>query len=141
MSDFRLIYPMVAMAALSATVLVILFRSRVRAVKLGQVTSKYFRIYQGETEPEQAAKASRHFSNLFEAPTLFYAVCLAGLITQDRGVPMLVLAWLYVAARVTHAVVHLGPNRLRNRVRAYFGGWVVLVAMWAHLAIHTLNLP
>lgn len=141
MTDFRLVYPMVAMAALSATVLVILFRSRVRAVKLGQVTSKYFRIYQGETEPEQAAKASRHFSNLFEAPTLFYAACLAGLITQDTSRAMLILAWLFVAARVAHAIVHLGHNRLRHRMRAYFGGWVVMAAMWIHLAVHTYNLP
>jgi hypothetical protein len=141
MNDFRLIYPMFALAALTATVLVILFRSRVRAVKLGQLSSSYFRIYQGAAEPEQSAKASRHFSNLFEAPTLFYAVCLAALVTHDTSRAMLVLAWLYVAARVIHAIVHLGANRLRQRIRAYFSGWVVLGAMWVQLALHTYNLP
>lgn len=141
MNDYRLVYPMFALAVLSATVLVILFRSRVYAVKQGQVTAKYFRIYQGESEPEQAAKASRHFKNLFEAPTLFYAVCLAGLITRDTSLVMLVLAWLYVGARVIHAVIHLGGNRLRLRIRAYFGGWVVLAALWIQLALHTYNLP
>jgi len=87
MNEFRLVYPMFALVLLTATVLVVLFLSRVRAVQQGSVSSKYFRIYQGEVEPEQSAKASRHFTNLFEAPTLFYAACLAGLGTHDGGGP------------------------------------------------------
>ncbi len=136
MNDFRLVYPMSALVVLSATVLAIMFRARVRAVKLGQVTSKYFRIYQGETEPEQSAKATRHFSNLFEAPTLFYAACLAGLATHDGAGLLLFLAWLYVALRGVHAFVHLGGNRLRHRVRVYFAGWLVLLAMWLQVVAH-----
>lgn len=136
MNEYRLVYPMFALVLLTGTVLVILFRSRVRAVQQGSVSSKYFRIYQGEVEPEQSAKASRHFSNLFEAPTLFYAACLAGLGTHDGAGLLLVLAWLYVAVRVVHAAVHLGGNRLRHRMRAYFAGWLVLVAMWLQVVAH-----
>ena len=51
MTDFTLVYPMFAMVMLTATVLVILFRSRVRAVGDKKISSHYFRIYQGETEP------------------------------------------------------------------------------------------
>ena len=48
----------------------------------------YYRIYQdqGVPEPESAAKAARHFSNLFEAPTLFYVAfrqALVGSATLD----------------------------------------------------------
>jgi hypothetical protein len=128
---------MFALVALTATVLVILFRSRVRAVKEGLVTTAYFRIYQGEREPELAAKASRHFSNLFEAPTLFYAASLTAMITHDASIWLLVLAWLYVVARVIHACIHMGRNRLRHRIRAYFAGWLILLGMWLHIVIHT----
>jgi hypothetical protein len=136
MTEFRLVYPMFALVLLTGAVLIILFRSRVRAVQQGSVSSKYFRIYQGEVEPEQSAKASRQFSNLFEAPTLFYAACLAGLGTHDGAGLLLILAWLYVALRVAHAFIHLGGNRLRHRVRAYFAGWLVLVAMWLQVVAH-----
>ncbi len=129
-----LIYPMFAMVLLTATVLVILFRSRVSAVREGQVTAKYFRIYQGEVEPESTAKPARHFANLFEAPTLFYAACLAAMVTGQTGAALVTLAWLYVAARIAHAYIHLGGNRLRLRIRAYFGGWLVLLAMWITIA-------
>jgi hypothetical protein len=124
---------MFAMVLLTAFVLATLFRSRVGAVRQGLVSAAYFRIYQGEPEPESSAKRSRHFTNLFEAPVLFYVVCLAAMITHFTGIAMQVLAWIYVAARVVHAYVHLGRNRLRHRMRAYFFSWGVLLAMWLYL--------
>jgi hypothetical protein len=48
---------------------------------------------------------------------------------------MQVLGWLYVAARLAHACIHLGDNRIRYRVRAYFLSWLVLLAMWLMLVI------
>jgi hypothetical protein len=136
MRPYALVYPMFALVVLSATVLVILFRSRVRAVREGKVTAKYYRIFQGETEPEETAKPARHFSNLFEAPTLFYAACLAGMVTGDTGAFVQLLAWLYVAARTVHACIHLGSNRIGRRIKAYFVGWLALVALWIHVAAH-----
>ena len=136
MNPHALVYPMFALVVLTATVLVILFRSRVRAVREGKVTAKYYRIFQGETEPEEAAKPARHFSNLFEAPTLFYAGCLAAMVTADSGASVQMLAWLYVAARAVHAYIHLGRNRLGRRINAYFVSWLVLITLWIHVAAH-----
>jgi hypothetical protein len=130
MNPSSLIYPMFAMVLLTATVLVIMFRSRVRAVREALVTAAYFRLYQGETEPESIVKPSRHFKNLFEAPTLFYVGCLAAMVTGQTGGLVVLLAWGYVAARILHAWVHLGGNRLRHRMRVYFLSWLVLLGLW-----------
>ena len=137
MNAASLIYPMFAMVLLTAYVLSVLFRRRVRAVREGKVTIKYFRTYQGEIEPEETAQASRHFANLFEAPTLFYAACLAAMITGHTGMFFVALAWAYVAARIVHSWIHLGSNRVRLRLRAYFASWLVLGAMWIRLAVGT----
>ncbi len=136
-----LVYPMFVMVLLTTTVMVMLFRRRVRAVKDGLITTSYFRIYQdqGVPEPESAAKAARHFSNLFEAPTLFYVACLAAMITQRGGLTIVILAWCYVAARIAHAAIHLGPNKLRWRIRAYFASWLVLMGMWVTLVAALLR--
>jgi hypothetical protein len=136
MRSLALVYPMFAMVVLSAVVLVILFRGRVSAVKAGRVSAQYFRLYQGEVEPEASAKASRHFSNLFEAPTLFYAGCLVAMLAGDTGPSLVVIAWLYVATRLAHAYVHLGGNRLRKRMRVYFVSWFVLLALWLHVVVY-----
>lgn len=135
MTAANLIYPMFAMVVLTTVVLVILFRSRMRAVRERKVTMGYFKIYQGQVEPEYAAKPARHFSNLFEVPTLFYATCLTGMITQQGGQAIQVLAWIYVVARVIHAGIHLGSNKIQLRVTAYFIGWLALLAMWIWLVV------
>jgi len=88
-----LIYPMFALVLLTATVLVLLFRRRVQAVRDHRISAQFFRIYQGETEPESTAKPARHFTNLFEAPTLFYVACLAAMVTVQTGITMVALAW------------------------------------------------
>ena len=129
-----LIYPMCAMVLLTGGVLVQLFCSRVRAVREGKLAASYFRFYQGGVEPDYTIKPARHFANLFEAPTLFYVACLAAMATNTAGPVMQLLAWCYVASRVAHSYVHLGANRLRFRIRAYFASWLVLLAMWIYLA-------
>ncbi len=134
-----LIYPMAAMVLLTFVVLLRLFRSRVRAVREGQLTAKYYRVFQGESEPEATVKPARHFVNLFEAPTLFYAGCLAAMVSGDYGLVLLVIAWLYVLVRIVHAWIHLGGNRLLYRMRVYFLGWVILLALWVHVVVHVIT--
>ena len=69
---------MFTMVALTAVVLVLLFRSRVRAIREKAVKQSYFKVYQGQVEPEYAAKRSRR--------------------TSPRG--MWLAMWLYLVVRV-----------------------------------------
>ena len=85
MSNLSLIYPMLALVLLTFGVGVVLFRARVRAVREGHTPVSYFRVFQGSPEPEFVAKPTRHFSNLFETPTLFYAGCLAAMVAGVAG--------------------------------------------------------
>jgi hypothetical protein len=136
MSVLSLVYPMLALVILTFAVLIILFRSRVRMVREGLAPVSYFRTFQGSLEqPEFTVKPARHLINLFEAPTLFYAGCLAAMVTGVTGTLVVVLAWLYVATRYLHAYIHLGGNRVRYRMRAYFAGWLCLMALWITVAV------
>jgi hypothetical protein len=134
MSELSLVYPMLALVLLTGVVLVVLFRSRVRMVREGLAPVSYFRVFQGSPEPEFAAKPARHFTNLFEAPTLFYAGCLTAMVAGVNDPAVLALAWGYVAMRYAHAYVHLGSNRVRYRMRVYFAGWLLLLALWIYVA-------
>jgi len=136
MSELSLVYPMLALVLLTFGVLIVLFRSRVRMVREGLAPVSYFRTFQGSVvEPEFTVKPQRHFANLFEAPTLFYAACLAAMVTGVTGTLIVVLAWAYVAMRYLHAFIHLGGNRVRYRMRAYFASWACLLAMWISVAV------
>jgi hypothetical protein len=126
---------MAAMVLLTMFVLVKMFRARVGAVKAGKIDANFYRLFQGATEPAGPQKVSRNFSNLFEAPTLFYVVCLAAMVTGITGAVMVALAWGYVAMRIVHTAIHLGPNKLRWRIRAYFASWLFLAAQWVTLLV------
>ena len=134
MSGFQLVYPMAAMVLLTFGVAVVLFRARIRSMREGHAPVSYFRTFAGSpVEQEYLAKPTRHFANLFEVPTLFYAGCLAAMVVGATGTPGLVFAWGYVAARFGHAWVHLGGNRVRHRFRVYLASWIFLLALWVYV--------
>ena len=130
MSGFSLVYPMLAMVLLTFGVALALFRARLRAIREGHTAVSYFRLLQGSPEPEFLAKPTRHLINLFETPVLFYAGCLAAMVTGTASVGVIALAWGYVATRLLHAWVHLGSNRVRHRLRAFALSWLLLLALW-----------
>jgi hypothetical protein len=131
--NFDLVYPMAAMVLLTFFILVKMFRSRVRAVKAGEADAGYYKTYQEGGEPRESAQVSRHLVNLFESPTLFYAACIAGMVTGQNASVLIMLAWIYVALRIIHAYIHTGSNKLPPRIKAYFSSWLVLLGMWGVL--------
>ena len=135
MHDYRLIYPMFAMVVMTFIVLIQLFRTRTRSVAGGAVKASFYKTFQGDAEPEAAQKLTRHFANLFEAPTLYYAACLAGLTMHVTDLAFLIMAWAYVLARLIHAYIHIGKNKIYPRIYEYFSSWIILLVMWAYLAL------
>lgn len=142
MLNSYIILPMFAMYLLSLYTLQRMFRTRVRLAKEGKVDTKYYNTYQvvenGQPEPTESRVLGRHFSNLYEAPVLFYTVCLAALATENANTAFQILAWLYVLSRLAHSYVHLGANRLMPRIYAYMGSWAILTGLWLVLLIAIL---
>jgi hypothetical protein len=141
MENFGLVYPMFAMVVLTCVVLAALFRARTQSVATGQVSASYFKTYRGGDEPDASVQLSRHFANIFEAPTLFYVVCLAAMIVNQTAWPLHLLAWMYVLLRAAHAHIHIGRNKLRPRIFVYFTSWIALLLMWVYVtaAVITSN--
>jgi len=135
MAASSLVFPMLAMVLLTFGAAVVLFRARVRSVREGLVPMSYFRVFHGGAEPEYLAKPTRHFGNLFEQPTLFYAACLAAMAVSAGGWVPVALAWIYVATRAAHSAVHLGGNRVRHRFRLYLASWLALLTLWVYVAV------
>ncbi len=133
---YALVYPMFAMVLLSFTVLVTLFRRRTQLVRAGDMSGVYYYSFNtGDLEPASAANATRHFSNLLETPVLFYVGATLVMVTNMTNGLFVLLAWLYVMARLFHAYVHMGRNRLRPRIAAYFVSWVILLLIWFFLVV------
>ncbi len=135
MENFGLIYPLFAMVGLTSVVLAALFRARTQSVASGRVSGTYFKTFRGGDEPDASVQVSRHFANLFEAPTLFYVVCLVAMTTGQSALLLHLLAWVYVLLRTAHAHIHIGRNKLRPRIFVYLSSWIVLILMWIFVTV------
>jgi hypothetical protein len=80
------------------------------------------------------------YSNQFEMPVLFYAVVAFAMITRKADLIFVVLAWLYVLARLVHAYIHTGSNHVPTRARVFFVSTIILLIMWVYFAVRILLL-
>ena len=121
---------MFLMALLAFIIGPMILITRIRAVNAGKLPMRYFEIFQGGKPPEAVTKTTRNWSNLFEAPMLFYIVCLLALAIQLESALLTSLAWVYVILRVGHSVVHLTYNNVYHRFVFFLLSMIVLLAMW-----------
>ena len=127
----RLLYPVFAMVALTFFCIGRLGFLRFAAVNRGEIDPRFFSLYRGYDEPEKLAAYSRHVTNLFETPLLFYVIVLTAFVTEQSGDWLLGLAWVYVALRFVHSYVHLTSNVVLTRFRIFAISMLALTALWA----------
>ena len=131
----EILWPAFALFALTAIVVLRLARLRFAAVAGGRVDPRFYKIFQGDGEPEEVAAVARNLNNLFEAPTLFYAGTAIAFAAGEAGVLLVALGWTYVVLRVLHSAIHLSTNRVLWRFRAFALSWLILLAYWVVLGV------
>ena len=129
-----MLYPMFAMVILTFAVAVHLFHLRLKAVKAGEMRLSQFRLNTGEI-PDAMAQAARNYANLFEVPVLFYAAGAIALALGIQTPAMVIIAWVFVLARIAHSWIHLHGNNVIHRLRAYMLGNVCVLVIWGVLVV------
>ena len=130
MEPARILYPMLALVALTFVVLLRIPYARFRAAARGQVTVGDFRYGESANVPGEVSLPNRNLMNLLELPVLFYVCCLAFYVSDTVDAAAVVLAWSYVVLRALHSVIHLSYNNVFHRLAAFAASNVVLVALW-----------
>ena len=77
--------------------------------------------------PPAVANPSDNLKNLFELPTIFYAVVLSLYATQQVDGVYVGAAWIYFGFRVLHSIVHCTFNFVPLRFWLYA---ISAVALW-----------
>lgn len=138
MNQTAIIWPMIAHVVLVYSIYVLIARRRRAAVRAGSAKPSQFR--ENVVEPPESQYVRNNLANQFELPVLFHSGCLALYVTGGAGLVAVILAWLFVASRCVHAIVHVTTNRIRHRQPAFALGFLALGAMWLWLALHLLGL-
>jgi hypothetical protein len=76
--------------------------------------------------PPAVANPSDNLKNLFELPTIFYALVLCLYVTNRVDATYVQAAWLFVGFRVLHSAVHCTFNYVPLRFWLYAGGALTL---------------
>ena len=86
--------------------------------------------------PPAVSNPSDNLKNLFEIPVLFYALALFLFVTNRVDALYLAAAWVFVAFRAAHSLVHCTFNHVLLRFSLYL---VAAVAVWFMLVRAALD--
>jgi hypothetical protein len=81
--------------------------------------------------PDSVRKINNNYNNQFELPLLFYAILPLLLILVKADWLQVALAWVFVASRILHSLIHTGSNVVMQRGLAFVVGFFAVGLMWA----------
>ena len=138
MSQVAILYPVFVQVLIVFVVAVMMSVARRRAMRSMELKRGELALGRAPW-PDDAVKRAANYTNQFELPVLFYAVVAFALIVKGADMIMIVLAWAFVLARILHAAIHIGPNKMRWRAPAFSLGFLIVFLMWAKLAVHVIG--
>ena len=137
LTDQLLIVAIALQVALTFGVLIALGRSRLPLIARGEIQIEDIAL-SSSAWPLKAQQISNNFNNQFQLPVLFYFAALLALVSNEASWIDVVLAFVFVATRYAHAIIHCTTNAVRQRFAAFVAGFLVLVLLWAWVVIRLL---
>lgn len=128
-----ILVPMLVVVALTFVAFIRMAAARGSVAKT--MDPNFYRAHLGGAEPEAAVVAVRHYGNMLELPTVFYAACLTAFVLQAVGQWTLILAWAFVAFRLVQSAVHLTYNNPGHRGIAFVLSVLSLLALWVNVGM------
>lgn len=108
--------------------------ARVNSVRSGETRIKNIALDTGGW-PAHIRKLGNNFDNQFDMPMMWYGLVALVIATAKIDAVLVTLGWLFLAARVIHALIHTSSNKVPRRMFAYLGAFAVLFLMWAWFAL------
>ncbi len=131
MTHPEFLYPVVALALLTAMAMVMMLKERISEMKERRIHPQSAPSSSQMSNMMKNTKGADNYKNLFELPTLFYVLCVILMFATKALSPVLLgLAWIYVVLRYWHSYVHIGYNKVMTRFKIFLASAIVLFSMW-----------
>ena len=139
MNSTSIFAPFFAMIALTFVVWVYMYARRIPFIIRSKFTPEQLSPLElARLSPPAVANPSDNLKNLFELPTVFYALVLFLYVTNHVDTRYVLAAWLFVGFRVLHSAVHCTFNFVPLRFWLYAGGALSLWFMAVRAALELL---
>jgi len=136
MDQDLILWPLVAQVILVILLFIRLGQLKDRARAAGVVDFELTAL-DNDAWPDDVRQVANNIRNQFQVPVLFFVLVLALHARSSVDIYALVFAWIFVATRVMHSLIHVGSNFVPRRTRA-FKLSLVVVAILAALLIRAL---
>ncbi len=133
--------PLFVQVALTLGLLFLLGWRRYRAVQSGAVKLDPEFALSGDRWPARVRQAANAFANQYEIPILFYVAMVLALGVNAIDYLFVVVAWVFVIARVLHAGVYVTSNDIRFRFPTFAVSVVAVIVLWVMIALHVFFAP
>ena len=130
-----ILWPVVTLVGLTACIWVLMYVRRISEIAKNRIDPQSLATSETASSKLRNVSAADNFSNLLETPVLFYAICIILLATGEVTRLQLVLAWLYVALRAAHSLIHVTYNGVVHRWAVYVASTLCLFVMWGSFAL------
>ncbi len=135
MSD-ALMGPVLAQVGLTLVTLLALYATRLPPMFAAKPSNEAMQDPQTrQLLPKTARFAAENYNHQFEAPVLFYAMCIGAMVAGIGSETTLGLAWIYVGLRVVHSIIHITYNRVMHRFTVFSLSSSILIALFVNLAM------
>jgi len=129
--------PVFVQVALTFALLIWMGRARISSVRRGETKVRDIALRQ-PAWPAQATQISNCYDSQFQLPPLFYVLVILAWVTRQADLVFVVMAWIFVLARLAHAYVHTTSNHVPTRFWVFAVGMLVLLLMWIIFALRIL---
>ena len=136
MSYPMILAPLFVQVLLTLAIAFMLGGSRFTAAKRGDVNGPVS--LREANWPAYVRKIEYNYQNQFELPVLFYVLTILSMMTRRADLFFVLMAWVFVALRVLHAIVHVTNNNVRVRGPLFISGAIVLTIMWVVFIIRIM---
>jgi hypothetical protein len=139
MNSLRIFAPFFAMIALTIVVWTYMYARRIPFIVRSKLTpSQLSPVEFARLSPPPVANPSDNLKNLFELPTVFYALILCLYVTKHVDATYVWAAWLFVGFRVLHSAVHCTCNFVPLRFWLYVAAALLLWFMVVRAAVELI---
>lgn len=132
MEQTRIFAPFLVLILLTIVVWFYMYARRIPFITKNKLTAEQLRPLEfARLSPPEISNPSDNLKNLFELPTIFYAMALFLFVTQQVDGVHLAAAWVFVGLRVLHSAVHCTINIVIVRFWLYavsaFALWFIVL--------------
>jgi len=120
MEQAQIFGPFFAVILLTTGVWVLMYARRIPFIQSSDLLAKQLTPLEfAQISPPRVSNPSDNLKNLFETPTIFYALCLYLHATGQVDTVYLSAAWVFAVFRILHSAVHCTVNIILLRFWLY----------------------